>query len=173
MSNLVSCCWCIPGVQNYIRLPKPYVVNNKSNPFTKVDEHLTSLISLSQCMCTNIVSILFFSLHNIPVSHYYGVRHTFSILFMNIFSIILYSSSTSSLSYSDIRMVHLHFKIFTCSAFDLRALVLSLHAVFLTTHFTILIRGNIAIFLSALSRVDNTPHNHHFLFHRVPSTALR
>lgn len=53
-----------------------------------------------------------------------------------------------------------------------RELVLSLHAIFLTTLLTILVHGIIAVLLSAPSLSDNSPQNHHFLFHLVPSTDV-
>ena len=128
----VSISWCFPGLTPSRRLLKPWVGDGKSIRFTKVNEYLASLISPSEFTCCNNVCIWFMFKHTVSVPYYDGVRHTFPSS-SRTSSITPYSSSTSSSSYSDVDMYTCTIKMLTGSACNLRAMILSLQTVFLTT----------------------------------------
>jgi len=148
------------SVLSSLELLKPCVFDDKVIPFTKFEKHLTSLISPSQPLWSNNVL-------TVPPFQYDGVCLTSSILFKNFFNYII---STLSSSYSSVGLYVCSNKEHTSSAFNLRAMILSLHTFFWTALLTMLLCTSIA---SLFHLWKNTLYKHYyFMFHLVLSTTL-
>lgn len=130
--------WGFPGVQCSVGLLKPCVVDDKAIPSTNIDEHLTCLRNPSQSVSSRNVSVWFFTIHTVPVSHFDGVCLTFSILFKNFFSYIVHFVHMVILIF-DIGMYTWTNEILAGSVFNSRTMILSLHTVFLTSFHTLLV----------------------------------
>ena len=120
----------VQDVKYTLTFLKPCVDDKKSVSFTTVNKHLTSLISPSQSMLSKNVSVRFICIHTIPVPRNNGVCLTL-LSFSRTTSNVSYNHSTSSSSYSDVITYICTNKSIIAHAFNLTAMIFSLHTIFL------------------------------------------